>query len=211
MPVKRNDSRLPSCKTVVIEGKGMRIKGTKNGKLATTKCKVRNIVTRDGNVTTYSKTNEPKTKVKEMTKTHKLEIKHNNQSAVFTYDTGAQITTVNRNTARNIGILNLNGTSIYEERRMNITGVGGERSGKNYLNVPLTINDTNETAVGDIFVPDDFNPLTNLLGIPHIKKYVRCRVKYRPRLVLVLVTGTRDPAKQGREGGLRTFFWQRSC
>lgn len=180
--IRNNDSTLPSCKVVVVKGKGMRIKGIVGDQVATTKCKVRNIADEDGYVTSYNRFSKPKVTMKETTNKHNALLTHKGVTKLFVYDTGAMVTSMNRQDAIDIGIVDAAGNSEYDSRAATVRGVGGRRTGKYYKRVPLTLNRTNETAVGDVFVADDINmqgSQSNLLGVPHIKNYKRYRLKFR--------------------------------
>ena len=182
MPVRNNNPRLPSCKTIVQEGKrGMRIKGVVNGKIANSRCKVRNIADAQGNVTVFNKNNEPKMKVKEYNKDHKIRIKHGRYTTDFVYDTGAMVTGVSRSTALRMGIIDHETSNIsrYPSRPQNVSGVGGIRRGHRYSGVPLTLVATGETVLGDVYVPNDMERFTNLFGSNHMKSIKRYKMKFR--------------------------------
>ncbi len=182
MPVRNNNPALPSCKTIVQAGKrGMRIKGVVNGKIANTRCKVRNMADAAGNVTVFNKNNEPKTKIKEYSKEHRIQIKHGRHTSEFVYDTGANITGVNRATALRMGIVDHERSNIsrYPSRPQDVRGVGGTRKGHRYGGVPLTLVATGETVLGDVFVPDDMERYSNLFGSNHMKHIKRYRMKFK--------------------------------
>ena len=177
--VKNNDPNLPSCKTVIIQGqRGMRIKGIVNGKVANSKCKVRNIADRDGNVKTYSKQNQVKKKVKETTSKHMVFVSHNhranNRRIEMLYDTGAEVTTMKTSLADYLGITQ---PGLYIESPGNVSGAGQHiTAGKFYHSVPLRLEATGEVARNQVFVS---NNVKNLLGTGHIKQYKQYRIKFR--------------------------------
>lgn len=173
--VKNNDPNLPSCKTVIIQGqRGMRIKGIVNGKVANSKCKVRNIADRDGNVKTYSKQNQVKKKVKETASKHMVFVSHNNRRIEMLYDTGAEMTTMRRSLANFLGITQ---TGLYQSSPGNVRGAGNDITpGRYYENVPLRLEATGEVARSQVFVSDN---VMNLLGTGHIKQYKQYRIKFR--------------------------------
>ena len=180
MPVKKNDPTLPSCETIVQDGVGMRIKGIVNGRLANTRCKVRNIADPQGNVVRYNKQNLPKFKQK----TNRLDKRVSISLAMNTadehvsmiYDTGVMVTTMFTADARHLGIIHPDGTSDFRNQPSVIVGVGGEQRTVEYDDVPLVLDETEEVAFGKVDVYDDSFPL---LGINHIKQFKRYRLKLK--------------------------------
>jgi len=169
MPVKRNNPNLPSCETVVQDGVGMRIKGIINGRLANTRCKVRNIADAQGNVVRYNKQNLPKTKAKTNQRQSRVNVSlegGTGANAILIYDTGATSTQMSTADARLIGIIKPDGTSDYHNQPQRATGIGGSVATTQYSDVPLILPATGEVTEGSVLV---YPNAIGLLGISHIK------------------------------------------
>ena len=181
MAVRRNNPNLPSCETVVQQGVGMRIKGIVDGRLANTRCKVRNIADPAGNVVKYNKQNEHKVKQKTEDISHSVQVSlfngNANKHVNLIYDTGAEITTMSTQQAKELGIIERDGSSRFVSNLRQAGGVGGRVRGRSYDDVPLVLDATGEVAIGEIMVYPNAHAL---LGTEHISKYKRYRVKFKP-------------------------------
>ena len=179
------DSSKPTCK--VVKGKingrnvGARMKGVINGKVAPTgtKCKVRNTIQDDGTVVSADKDGRNKVKIRETTKKHKVVVYHKTDGGELKYDTGAEITVMSWDVAKQLKIARKQGdtiTSSYAHIKSSIVGVGGVQKTTTFENLPLRLGATGEISKGDIAVYDNARVL---LGTPHIKGYKRYKLKFR--------------------------------
>ena len=179
------DSSKPTCK--VVKGKingrnvGARMKGVINGKVAPTgtKCKVRNTIQDDGTVVSADKTGRNKVKIRETTRKHKVIVYHKTNAVELLYDTGAEISVMSWEVAKQLKIARKQGntiTSSYAYVESSIVGVGGSQTSTTFSNVPLKLGATGEISKGKIAVYDN---AIGLLGTPHIKGYKRYKLKFR--------------------------------